>query len=99
MLRGIDQVTNVILEDVEERIFSMERDMEVEKYDVYLFRGDDMYPLFDIVLIISALVALYNDEKDNETEWRGIRAEPIGAIVHCIVFSRKQVLNQHSYFL
>ena len=46
MLRGIDQVTNVVLEDVEERIFSMDKDMEVERYDVYLFRGDDMYCVF-----------------------------------------------------
>lgn len=92
-------MTNVILEDVEERIFSMERDMEVERYDVYLFRGDDMYPLFYIVLIVSALVALYNDEKDNETEWRGIRAEPIGAIVHCIVFFKKTSTSSKSTFV
>ena len=43
MLRGADQVTNVVLEDVEERILSTTNGMEVDKYDVYLFRGDDMY--------------------------------------------------------
>lgn len=42
MLRGADQVTNVVLEDVEERILSTTNEMEVDKYDVYLFRGDDM---------------------------------------------------------
>ena len=42
MLRGIDQVTNVVLEDVEERIFSMDKGVEIEKYEVYLFRGDDV---------------------------------------------------------
>lgn len=43
MLRGVDQVINLILEDVEERIFSQTEPMKVEKYDVYLFRGDDTY--------------------------------------------------------
>ena len=43
MLRGVDQVTNLILEDVEEIIFSLTEAMSVEKYDVYLFRGDDTY--------------------------------------------------------
>ena len=42
MLRGIDQVTNVVLEDVEERICSIDKGVEIEKYEVYLFRGDDV---------------------------------------------------------
>ena len=42
MLRGIDQVTNLVLEDVEERVFSMKNQMTVDTYDVNLFRGDDM---------------------------------------------------------
>lgn len=46
MLRGVDQVINLILEDVEERIFSETEPMKVEKYDVYIFRGDDTYFLF-----------------------------------------------------
>ena len=41
MLRGVDQVTNLVLEDVEERIFSPTEPMKLETYDVYLFRGDD----------------------------------------------------------
>ena len=51
MLRGIDQVTNVVLEDVEERIFSIDKDMEIERSEVYLFRGDDMYFWFYVPLI------------------------------------------------
>ena len=43
MLRGIDQVTNLVLEDVEERVFSKTNQMTVDTYDVNLFRGDDMY--------------------------------------------------------
>lgn len=86
MLRGIDQVTNVILEDVEERIFSMTQDMEIERYDVYLLRGDDVYSSFLLWLTYSAIVAIYNDEKDNEMEWKGIRADPLGPIVHLDVF-------------
>lgn len=42
MLRGVDQVTNIILEDVEERVFSKDQEMVVDKSDVNLFRGDDM---------------------------------------------------------
>ena len=42
MLRGIDQVTNLVLEDVEERVFSKTNQMIVDTYDVNLFRGDDM---------------------------------------------------------
>lgn len=51
MLRGVDQVTNLILEDVEERIFSQTEPMRVEKYDVYLFRGDDTYSWFLLVTV------------------------------------------------
>ena len=43
MLRGIDQVTDLVLEDVEERVFSKTNQMTVDTYDVNLFRGDDMY--------------------------------------------------------
>ncbi|KAK8814832.1 U6 snRNA-associated Sm-like protein LSm8 [Blastocystis sp. ATCC 50177/Nand II] len=71
MLRGIDQVTNVILEDVEERIFSPNEGVKVENYEVYLCRGDD-----------TAVVALYSDERDAETDWRSCHAEPIKPIVH-----------------
>ena len=43
MLRGIDQVTNIVLEDVEERIFSPTEEVKVENYDVYLCIGDDTF--------------------------------------------------------
>ena len=43
MLRGIDQVTNLVLEDVEERVFSKTNQLTVDTYYVNLFRGDDMY--------------------------------------------------------
>ena len=42
ILRGIDQVTNLVLEDVEERVFSKSNQMTVDTYDVNLFRGEDM---------------------------------------------------------
>ncbi|KAK8802306.1 hypothetical protein WA588_005277, partial [Blastocystis sp. NMH] len=66
MLRGVDQVTNIILEDVEERVFSKDQEMVVDKSDVNLFRGDDI-----------SLVALYNEEKDKETDWSKVRANPV----------------------
>ncbi|KNB44499.1 hypothetical protein JH06_3551 [Blastocystis sp. subtype 4] len=71
MLRGIDQVTNLVLEDVEERVFSKTNQMTVDTYDVNLFRGDDI-----------AIVALYNEEKDKEVDWSQIRVEPIDPIHH-----------------
>lgn len=42
-----------------------------------------------MVLIYSAIVALYNDERDSEIDWRQIRAEPLGPIVHCLVYCNK----------
>ena len=81
MLRGIDQVTNIILEDVEERVFSKDQEMVVDKSDVNLFRGDDMSQSSS-VLIHRSLVALYNEEKDRETDWSKVRADPITPVCH-----------------
>lgn len=97
MLRGIDQVTNIILEDVEERVFSKDQEMVVDKSDVNLFRGDDMSLSFSN-LIRRSLVALYNEEKDRETDWSKVRADPITPVCHSHV-SYKHHLNQQEYLL
>lgn len=91
MLRGIDQVTNVILEDVEERIFSPNEGVKVENYEVYLCRGDDTYGVFGRCDVCSAVVALYSDERDAETDWRSCHAEPIKLIVHWAVSSQTRL--------
>ena len=52
-------MTNVILEDVEERIFSPNEGVKVENYEVYLCRGDDTYGVFGRCDVCSAVVALY----------------------------------------
>ena len=86
MLRGADQVTNVVLEDVEERILSTTNGMEVDKYDVYLFRGDDMYGRWMSVMY-RTMIGLYNEETDKEIDWNTIRADTINPIQHlCVCF-------------
>lgn len=97
MLRGVDQVTNIILEDVEERVFSKDQEMVVDKSDVNLFRGDDMSPSSS-ALIYRSLVALYNEEKDKETDWSKVRANPVTPVCHSHV-SYKHDLNQLEYLL
>ena len=37
---------------------------------------------FMFLLFHSAIVALYDEEKDNEVDWKGVRAEALGPIVH-----------------
>ncbi|CBK24793.2 uncharacterized protein [Blastocystis hominis] len=82
MLRGVDQVTNLILEDVEERIFSQTEPMRVEKYDVYLFRGDD-----------TSLIGLYSEEKDGQVNWSEVRADPVGPITHYSCLFKQSILH------
>ncbi len=42
-LRGFDQVTNLVLDECHERIFSPDRGVEQEVLGLYVIRGDNMY--------------------------------------------------------
>ncbi|ABO97341.1 predicted protein [Ostreococcus lucimarinus CCE9901] len=68
-LRGFDQVTNVILEDCAERVYSSESGVEEAPLGVYMIRGDNV-----------ALVGPVDEELDAELDLSETRAPPLKAI-------------------
>jgi len=42
LLRGFDNLTNVILESAEERVFSEDEGVEVVELGLYIVRGDNL---------------------------------------------------------
>jgi len=42
LLRGFDNLTNVILESAEERVFSEEEGVEIVELGLYIVRGDNL---------------------------------------------------------
>ncbi|CEG01322.1 Ribonucleoprotein LSM domain,eukaryotic/archaea-type [Ostreococcus tauri] len=68
-LRGFDQVTNVILEDCAERVYSSESGVEEAPLGVYMIRGDNV-----------ALVGPVDEELDAKLDLSGTRALPLKPI-------------------
>ncbi len=70
-LKGFDQTTNLILEQTQERLFSLEDGVIMESIGLYIVRGDNI-----------SLVGELDLAKDASIDWAEIRAEPIPSIVH-----------------
>jgi U6 snRNA-associated Sm-like protein LSm8 len=70
ILKGFDQLTNLILKDTEQRIFPIsegneeaEAEAEIVQLGVLLIRGDTV-----------SIIAEIDLEKDKATNWHGIKA-------------------------
>ena len=70
LLKGCDQVTNIVLEDCTERIYS---DAGVESVPLGLFivRGDNV-----------AVIGAVDVEKDEKTDFSLVRGQPLPSVVH-----------------
>ncbi|KAJ3349742.1 N(alpha)-acetyltransferase 38, NatC auxiliary [Allomyces javanicus] len=70
-LRGIDQTTNLILENCHERMFSADEGVEEIRHGLYVIRGESV-----------VLVGEIDEAKEEQTDLASIRADPIVALVH-----------------
>jgi len=72
-LRGVDQVTNVILDECHERVYSMEAGVEQVVLGLYIIRGDNI-----------AMIGELAKDLDAKVDLRKVRAEPIKPVVHSL---------------
>lgn len=70
-LRGFDQVTNVILDECHERVFSMDAGVEQVVLGLHIIRGDNI-----------AIVGELDAELDAKTDLSTVRARSIKPVVH-----------------
>lgn len=66
LLRGIDQATNVILSDAEERIFSKGENVQIEALGLYLLRGENI-----------AIVGEVDKDIDDKIDWENVVGDSI----------------------
>ncbi|KAJ2675219.1 hypothetical protein GGI25_004059 [Coemansia spiralis] len=71
MLRGLDQTTNIIMQECQERIFSEDEGVEIVDLGLYLIRGDNI-----------AVVGLVDEEADAAMDYETIRGAPLQPIRH-----------------
>lgn len=70
-LRGSDAVGSIILANSTERIFDPEDGVEEVPLGLYILRGDSI-----------CLVGLVDQEKDKQTDWSKVLAEPVAETRH-----------------
>jgi len=70
VLRGFDQLTNIILDECHERVFSA-NGVEQVVLGLYIIRGDNV-----------ACIGEMNADLDKKLDFSRIRAEPLKAVVH-----------------
>ena len=71
MLKGFDNVTNVILEGSEERVFSQDEGVERIPLGLYLVRGDNI-----------TCVGEVNEEQDAAIDLDAVRGEQFKPVKH-----------------
>ncbi|KAI8322666.1 LSM8-like protein, U6 small nuclear RNA associated [Martensiomyces pterosporus] len=71
MLRGLDQTTNIIMQECQERVFSEDEGVEVVDLGLYLIRGDNI-----------AVIGLVDEEADNALDLGSLRGEPLQPVKH-----------------
>uniref|UniRef100_A0A7S0TCV1 U6 snRNA-associated Sm-like protein LSm8 n=1 Tax=Ostreococcus mediterraneus TaxID=1486918 RepID=A0A7S0TCV1_9CHLO len=69
VLRGFDQVVNVILEDCHERVYSTTSGVEHAPLGLYMIRGDNI-----------AVVGALDEDLDAEIDFTGVVAAPLRPI-------------------
>jgi len=72
-LRGVDQVTNVILDECHERVYSADAGVEQVVLGLYIIRGDNI-----------ALIGELDADLDSKTDLATVRARPIKPVVHSL---------------
>ena len=70
-IHGMDQHTNVILTNSQERIFSEDEAVDVVELGLYLIKGDTI-----------AIVGEIDEELDAAQDLSAVRARPINPVVH-----------------
>lgn len=83
ILTGLDQATNLILSNCEERVFDSEEGCFKVPYGVYMLRGDNV-----------AIVGEINEDIDDTIELENIRAEPLKPVIHWAGYSSQGLLQQ-----
>ena len=71
ILKGLDQSTNVVLEDSNERVFSSDTGVEQVALGLYIVRGDSI-----------ALIGEIDQDVDAEINFADVVAEPLKPVVH-----------------
>lgn len=70
-LKGLDRMSNIILDDCHERIFSLEEGIQKLQHGLIILRGENV-----------ALIGETNREEDFKLELENLKAEPLKQIVH-----------------
>ncbi|KAJ2709688.1 snRNP Sm proteins [Coemansia spiralis] len=70
-LCGLDQMTNVIVRDCQERVFSEDEGVEVVDLGLYLIRGDNI-----------AMIGLVDEDADAALDLASTRAAPLLPVRH-----------------
>mmetsp|Transcript_19220 Transcript_19220/g.60460 ORF Transcript_19220/g.60460 Transcript_19220/m.60460 type:complete len:98 (-) Transcript_19220:1221-1514(-) len=70
-LRGFDQVTNIILDESHERVFSADAGVEQVVLGLYIIRGDNI-----------AVIGELDADLDAKTDLSAVRADPLKPVVH-----------------
>jgi len=68
-LKGFDQTINLILDDSQERVYSVDHGIEIVPLGLYIIRGDNV-----------AIIGEIDDEIDKRLDFANIKAEPLGVI-------------------
>ena len=71
ILRGVDQTTNLILEECFERVYSVSSGVEQAVLGLYIIRGDNI-----------AVIGELDEELDKQLDLASIRAPPLKSIMH-----------------
>ncbi|KAJ1664790.1 hypothetical protein EV178_003767 [Coemansia sp. RSA 1646] len=71
MLRGLDQTTNIIMQECQERVFSEDDGVEIVDIGLYMIRGDNI-----------AVIGLIDEEADAELDFENTRCAPLEPVKH-----------------
>lgn len=71
VLRGFDQVINLVLEDSVERVFSTTAGVEKVPLGLYIVRGDNVSAIGEV-----------DESLDSAINWDNVKAQPLKPTVH-----------------
>mmetsp|Transcript_26811 Transcript_26811/g.43782 ORF Transcript_26811/g.43782 Transcript_26811/m.43782 type:complete len:86 (-) Transcript_26811:898-1155(-) len=73
ILRGFDQLVNIVLDESHERVYSTTAGVEQAVLGLYIVRGDNI-----------AMIGLLDEALDTSLDMSSVRAEPIKPVVHVV---------------